>query len=104
MRVDARQDEAGAVGPADSLERAWWALDAALHHLIVVISADGTAVGAEGDDVADPVIAPGVVDAVRLQVVVELRLILADRAVERRLKRRLGVRGEICAELDGSAQ
>src|SRR6185437_16173944 len=74
MRIDTRQDEAGTVGPAHGLECTRRALDAALHHLIVVVGANGLAVGAEGDDVADPVIAPGVVDIVRLEIVVELRL------------------------------
>ena len=68
MRVGDGEDEAGVGRRADLRQRIGWPLDAATHDLIVVVGADGPACALEGDDIPQPVIAPGVVDAVRLEV------------------------------------
>src|SRR5690349_10267595 len=62
MRVDAGDDEAGALSLAHGLQRPRRALNPAFDYLIVVVGADRLAISAEGDDVAEPVVAPGVMN------------------------------------------
>ncbi len=103
MRVGQGENEARPLGGADRLQHARGPAQPALDHDVVIVRTGRPAIGREGHDIADPVIGPGVADAVLPQIVRKLRL-LQPRAPEvRRVEQRARLRQRIAARLRDSA-